>query len=242
MSSQGYQLIQSTDNEGLSQACAGIMLETVLTKPDSVLCLASGHSPLGAYRLFVKMVAERRVDISRVVFVKLDEWLGLEMEHPSSCEVYLQKEILSPLRIPSKNYISFCSTAPDPERECTRIAEELNRRGPIDLSLLGVGKNGHLGLNEPCNELPLGPHVAELEVLTKAHPMLQSSAAQVERGYTLGMDDLLASRQAVLLVAGTGKAAAYSDFLKGLVTPRSPVTFLRLHRRLTCIIEKDAVA
>lgn len=241
MSIQGYQLIQSTDYDGLSQECAGIMLKSVLTKPDAVLCLASGHSPQVAYRLFVKMVAERSVDVSQVVFVKLDEWLGLEMDHPSSCEVYLQKEILSPLKIPNKNYISFCSTAPNPEMECTRIAEELNRRGPIDLSILGVGRNGHLGLNEPCNELPLGPHVAELAVLTKAHPMLQSTSEQVERGYTLGMDDLLASRQAVLLVAGSGKAAAFSDFMKGKVTLQSPVTFLRLHRHLTCITEKDAV-
>jgi len=241
MNRQGYQLIQAPDYEGLSQECAGILVETVLTKPDAVLCLASGHSPLGAYRLFVKMVAERRLDVSRVVFVKLDEWLGLEMDDPSSCEVYLQREILSPLKIPGKNYISFCSQAPDPEMESRRIAEELDRSGPIDLSILGVGKNGHLGLNEPGSELRLGPHVAELEQLTKTHPMLQSTSAQVERGYTLGMDDLLASRQAVLLVAGSGKASAFSDFIKGSVTPRSPVTFLRLHRHLTCITEKDAV-
>jgi galactosamine-6-phosphate isomerase len=217
------------------------MLRQVLDKPDSLVCLATGQSPLLAYREFVRLALESKANLSRVTFVKLDEWIGPPMDDPSTCEVFLQREILQPLGVRPDHYLSFFSAAPDPQAECQRINAELARRGPLDLAVLGLGRNGHLGLNEPAAELQLRAHVDRLSESTQGHAMLQSTQVPVRQGMTLGMGDLLAAHKLILLVTGAGKEAAFAELQKGTLNTACSATFLNLHSHLTCLADRQSL-
>ena len=232
--------IEAPDYEALSNACAAAMLDCVSAKPDAVICLATGHSPRGAYRAFVRSALESHLDLSRVLFVKLDEWIGLPPEDPATCEYFLRQEILDPLGTLPENYLAFQCDTPDPQAECSRIAAELERRGPLDLVILGVGKNGHIGLNEPAEDLEPDPHIATLAPSTRDHPMLLAAVRQPTQGMTLGVGDIFAANKVVLLITGSGKGEALAAFRTNTPSTLWPVTLLQLHPNLLAISDPSA--
>jgi galactosamine-6-phosphate isomerase len=211
------------------------MAAQIAEKPDSILCLATGGSPREAYRIFAHIVLETGLDLSRAVFVKLDEWHGIPMDNPATCESFLQRELFRPLSVHSGSILSFDSMAEKPEAECRRIADALDAMGPLDLTILGIGRNGHLGLNEPSGFLMSRPHVAVLAEKTLGHAMLKEAGATVSRGMTLGMADLLKSRHIVMMVAGEGKEEASAGMLSGKVTTTNPSSFLQLASKVTVL-------
>lgn len=234
-------IIETSSYEHLSNLCAEAMLDCVQKKPNAVICLATGHSPRGAYREFVSRLRSTQTSIAQVTFVKLDEWLGPSMDDPVSSEDFLQREILQPLNVKAEQYISFHSQPADPQAECARIAAELERRGPIDLMILGVGQNGHIGLNESAAELTARAHIAELAPTTRSHAMLAARPVALTQGITVGVGDIFAARKVILLFTGGGKAAALAAFDQGRITTRWPVTLLHLHPHLLCIIDRNHV-
>ena len=164
--------------------------------------------------------------------VKLDEWAGLPMRHPSTCEHYVQANLIRPLGVPAENYLSFTSDAPDRVAECRRVQRVLDTEwGGIDVAILGLGHNGHLGLNEPAPHCTGPAHVAQLAAGTVAHPMLKSkSVTDVSVGMTLGMDALSSARAVLLMVTGTHKAGVLSRTLSCTKGPQLPASLLRLPR------------
>ena len=145
------------------------------------------------------------MDLSQLRIIKLDEWGGLPHMHPVNCEQYLRKHLLDPLAIPGKNYISFASDPLDLQEECNRVRLELESQGPIDLSILGLGTNGHLGLNEPGPYLEPYCHKARLSEETLQHQMIASMKQKPAYGLTLGMMELLSSKKIILLITGQNK-------------------------------------
>lgn len=234
-------IIEASSYEQLSNLCAEAMLDCIANKPDAVICLATGHSPRGAYREFVQRARSTQTNIRQVTFVKLDEWLGLPMDDPVTSEDFLQREILQPLNIQAEQYIAFQSDPSDPLTECKRIAAELESRGPIDLMILGVGQNGHIGLNEAAEALTAGPHIADLAPTTRNHAMLAAREVPLLQGVTVGVGDIFAARRVILLVTGGGKTAALAAFDQGTITTCWPVTLLHLHPDLLCIIDRSHV-
>ncbi len=226
--------------EELSMKLADILVDTVIDKKDAVIIIATGKSPLLAYRLFANRVKEEKIDISKVTFIKLDEWVGLSPECNATCEYYIRQELLKPLNIAESAYIGFDCEAKDWEAECIRIQERLDELNGIDLAVLGVGKNGHLGLNEPDDYLVMGPHLVTLDKKTKTHAMLTTADKQVEQGVTLGIANLFAAEKIVLLVSGAEKEKAVREFHGEYISTRIPVTLLKLHKNLVCIVEKNA--
>ncbi len=226
--------------EALSEECAQILLRFVRENPQARICLATGHSPRLAYRKFVAGVKTRGLDLREVVFIKLDEWAGPEMDDPATSEYFLRTEVIDPLGIDARHYLSFESAAEDLSVECARVAAEMAALGPLDLVILGVGPNGHLALNEPAAELQMGIHVAELSESTRSHPTVQSARRAIRQGMTLGVGDILAAREAVLLVAGAGKQEAYRALRKGTLSTACPASMLHLHARAVCIAEAEA--
>ncbi len=225
------------DYPALSNECTTIMIDTVKQNPCAKLVIATGQSPLEAYRIFVQRVKKEKIDVSAATFIKLDEWVGLEPEDPATCEYFIQEELIKPLGITKEHYIAFCGKAGDLQGECERIQQELDRIGEIDLTILGIGKNGHLGLNEPSDyQFPL-PHVVELDKRTKTHAMLKETTHSVTRGLTLGMKDILSSKRIVLLVTGAEKEEAFQVVRKGVVTTKTPASFLNLHRNAVCFTD-----
>lgn len=233
----GVQFIEATDFEELSKISAGIMIDCVKQKPDALICLASGNSPARAYEIFVERVIDEQIDIRRLRILKLDEWWGVPATDPSTCEYFIQNRIIKPLGVPEHNYISFDSAAADARIECERIAQAVQEQGPMDLCILGLGKNGHLGLNEPGPYFTPHAHVAELDTKTKTHAMLANTGVTVDYGMTIGMSDIMASREVLFMAAGDGKKEAYAEFLKIKVRSDLPASILWLHPNTICVFE-----
>jgi galactosamine-6-phosphate isomerase len=228
------------DAAAMSRRAAEVILETVRCKPSAILVLATGATPLAAYQIVARTADSGLFD--RVRIVKLDEWCGLSMDDPATCEAYLQAHVIRPMHISPDRYVAFASDAADRQQECRRIVEWLAEHGPIDLCVLGVGVNGHVGLNEPGEALTGGPHVAALAKTTRQHAMLRAARAAVTSGYTLGMADIIGARQVLLLAAGASKAPAIRQVLSGRITTQAPASLLALHPQLTIICDAAAAA
>jgi galactosamine-6-phosphate isomerase len=238
----GVRLEVAPDSEGMSRAAAAFIVARLRTKPDALLCLPSGASPV---RVFELLVEEHRRDprlFARARFIKLDEWGGLAMDDPASCETYLQTRLVQPLGISPGRYFAWDSSPADPAAECARVAAWLAANGPIDLCLLGIGTNGHLGLNEPDEALRPGPHVARLSEESVGHGMLAAARRAPRFGLTLGMGDLLQSRQILLLASGESKARQMERFFWGEVFTDCPASFLWLHPAVSVFADEAAVA
>lgn len=227
-----------TENyETMSKKACNMLIDFLIQKPDALFCIATGNSPKETYNLFVKEVKERNINTSKMRIIKLDEWCGLEKNNPATCEHYVRKHILNPLDIKDNRYISFNSMEKDSEYECDRISFLLKKNGGIDCCILGLGKNGHLGLNEPSKELNPFIHKTELESKTQTHAMLASNNQHVSEGYTLGIRDILDSKKILMLVTGTDKEEAYKTLQRKVITPAQPANYLWLHSNTNCIVD-----
>ena len=232
--------IVDANYEAMSRRAADFTVEQIRSKPDLLMCVATGSSPKRAYEL----LAERRRDeprlFERLRVLKLDEWGGLSSDHPGTCETYVRRLLIEPLGISAERYLTFRGDAADPAAECERIRAMLRQQGPIDLCVLGLGLNGHLGMNEPADELHSGPHVAPLSEETAKHSMIRNATPPVRFGLTLGMSDLLQSRRILLLVNGVAKRDALRRLMSGRVTTQFPATLLWLHSGVTCLCDREA--
>lgn len=222
------------DYDSMSRAAARVVLEIVRRKPDSVLCVATGASPLGLYR----ELGKHHDKMAKVRVVKLDEWGGLPPRGPATCETYIREHILGPWGVPAEHFIGFHGDARSPEAECTRVLAEIENLGGIDLCLLGMGADGHLGLNYPGEALPA--HAARTDASKLRHAMLDAATATPTHGLTLGMADILLSRQIVLVVNGANKTEGAKRLLSGEITAQFPASFLWLHPDIHLFLDREA--
>ncbi len=206
-----------------------------------LLCTATGGSPAGMYQLLSSTYQENPGLFARLRIIKLDEWGGVPMDQPGTCEQYLQQNLLQPLRIPESRYTGFHSNPENPGLECARIQAKLTTEGPIDLCILGIGMNGHLAFNEPADFLQPFSHVAELSAMTLQHAMTSEMRVKPGFGLTLGMADILHAKMILILIAGKDKRAIVHQFLSKKVSSSVPASFLWLHPNAHCLITKDAL-
>lgn len=233
-------VVWKADYEEMSKAAAEVMRTCIDKNPNAVIVIATGHSPQLAYDIWVKGLLEDHVDLSGVTFVKLDEWQGLDATDEATCEYFIRKRILDPLHISEEQYLHFDTEATDVEAECARIEKEYNNLPKVDLVILGIGMNGHLGLNEPSTEL-IGPaHSISLDKKTKTHEMLCHTKQNVEYGVTLGMENLFKGEEILLLADGAEKTKGLNYFLNDKITTEVPVSLLKLHPNCKCIINKES--
>ena len=227
------------DYDGLSNRGAEIVLSEIKKKKDLLLCTARGSSPLGLYEQLT-LRSEKDVNLFKdLKIIGLDEWGGISKNHPITCEYFLKTKLINPLNITEQRTILFKSDPVDPLAECSRIQSELDRRGPIDLCILGLGKNGHLGFNEPGAFIEPYCHKADLSDESMQHSMIDSTEVLPGYGLTLGMKDILSSGKIMLLISGKEKKSATEKFLEGRITPQLPATFLWLHDNVNCLIDED---
>jgi galactosamine-6-phosphate isomerase len=213
------------DYEALSAAAAELIYRRIQEKPSLLLCLATGSTPTRTYELLAtrpkSLFSEARV-------LKLDEWGGIPMTSPATCETYLRKILIDPLDL-STRYTAFQSQPADPVAECARIGRWLEQNGPIDLCILGLGLNGHLGFNEPASALHDRAHIATLSQESLQHSMVQNLPTKPSYGLTLGIADILDSREIVLLVSGPSKAEPLRRALQTAVDSHFPASYLTTH-------------
>lgn len=230
-----------SDYEEMSRLASVRVLETLTEKPGLLLCAATGRSPEGLYSALAGIALGNKEAFNQMRILKLDEWGGIPENHPVSCEYYLREKLLYPLDIPGKRYISFRSNPHDPELECRRIRTRLENEGPIDLCILGLGRNGHLGLNEPAPELEPKCHVASLSEESLQHPMIVSLDSKPTFGLTLGMEEILTSRQIIMLVSGKEKKNIAELFLEGKVSSKLPASYLWQHSQVECLVDRSVL-
>ncbi|HVV54006.1 MAG TPA: 6-phosphogluconolactonase [Mucilaginibacter sp.] len=221
----------------LNELAAQLIISDLNSRPASLVCAATGNSPTGIYHL----LAEKKnlFDAETITLLKLDEWYGLPMDHPATCEAYLQRNLIGPLNITS--FTGFDSNAPDPEAECKRIGDFIAAKGPIDLCVLGLGQNGHIAFNEPADDLQPGVYLSPLSKTSLTHAMVKGITADLKYGFTLGMTDILQSSKIVLPVFGQNKREIMQRFMEGKISTQLPASFLWLHPDVECIYcENDA--
>lgn len=226
--------------EEMSRRAADVIVEEVRRKPDLLLCAATGATPTRTYELLGERARDERQLFARVRVIKLDEWGGLAPEDPATCETYLRRHLVGPLSVSGDRYFAFRSNAEERHEECRRVEKLLDAAGRIDLCVLGLGMNGHLGFNEPGESLTPRVHVSELSETSMTHPMLREAKGRVTCGLTLGIGDVLRSRRVLLLVNGAHKREAMRRLGERRITTAFPASFLWVHGNVTCLCDKAA--
>jgi galactosamine-6-phosphate isomerase len=233
-------IIRLDSYETLSQEAASLIRKELDRNKRAFLCAATGNSPTGTYNLLKKSFDLQPELFSGLRVIKLDEWGGVPMNDPATCESYLQNHLIGPLQIGTDRYISFHSNPQDPVVECDRIQQEFKKAGPIDICILGLGMNGHLALNEPGEFIEAGVHVAKLSRSSLLHPMIREMEIKPSYGLTLGMADILQSAFILLIVSGGKKKNITSSLLNGRISTDLPASFLWLHPNVICLTDQDA--
>lgn len=230
-----FQVAKNYDE--MSSAAATFLYTAIMQKPGLLLCPASGNSPRQAYDLLAARLGPHTAPALKVI--ALDEWIGLSPNDPASGGYQITAQLIGPLGL--KDFFLFRGDAPDVAAEALRAAQYLQQNGPVDLCVLGIGANGHLGLNEPADVLSGPVHRSKLASSTQAHQMVAHAEHKPEFGITLGMRDIMLSKKIVLLVNGAHKSAVMADFLTGKISTRLPASFLWLHPDVTCFCDRAAV-
>ena len=216
----------------LNELASALMIHELQQNPRSLICAATGNSPTGAYQKLIKK--KEAINTAMLRFIKLDEWYGLGIDDQGSCEKYLHQHLLNPLNISEKRYIAFDGKTKEPEKELTRIANYLDENGPIDLCILGLGKNGHIAFNEPAEMLEPRAHLSALSSTSLEHTMIKGTGEPIKYGMTLGMTDILQSKKIILLVNGSPKNAIMKKLMEQKISTQLPASLLWLHADVQC--------
>jgi len=232
--------ILGTDEE-LSRKASDLIIAEIKRKKDLLLCAATGGSPAETYRLLGQKFQEQPKLFDQLRIIKLDEWGGIPMDHPATCETYLKMYLTDPLQISRERYIGFNSNPDDPVVECRNIQDKLTREGPIDLCILGIGMNGHVAFNEPAAFLQPDCHVSDLSPSSLQHTMASKMEIKPSYGLTLGMAGIMQSKMILMLISGSQKKSITEQFLTKKISTAVPASFLWLHPRVFCLIEKKTI-
>jgi glucosamine-6-phosphate deaminase len=216
----------------------------VITQPSSVLGLATGSTVLGIYRQLIDWYERGDVDFSKVHTFNLDEYLGLAPEDKNSYHYYMQENFFRSINLPPDHAHIPDGMNPDTAGECAHYDESIGALGGMDLQLLGLGNNGHIGFNEPAPVLQQPTHLTLLSESTRrANARFFRDLSQVpQKAITVGIGTIMESRHILLCVSGAGKAEILSRVLTGPVTPQVPGSILQLHPNLTVIADEAALS
>jgi glucosamine-6-phosphate deaminase len=234
-------ILISENYDALSKKAAGMVVEQLKQKPASLLCFPSGESPTGMLKYLVSYAREGKADFSACSFIGLDEWAGMSSGNEGSCSHYLFAHFFTPMHIAPARITLFNGMAADAEVECERINSYLAAHGPIDMMIVGVGLNGHLGLNEPGADPQARAHVNDLDPLTVTVAQKYfSGETHLTKGLTLGLKNLQEAKTAVLIASGSKKAAIIAKALKGEVTPGVPASIMQKIDAGYVLLDEDA--
>lgn len=235
-------IFAAKDYSDLSRKAANIISAQVIMKPDAVLGLATGSTPIGTYKQLREWYEKGDLDFSQVHSINLDEYKGLSGTHDQSYRYFMNYNLFDHINICKENTDVPNGLAGQAEEECARYDALIHEKGGIDLQLLGIGGNGHIGFNEPSDTFQASTHVVTLtEETRQANARFFESIDQVPtHALTMGIKGIMTARKVLLLASGEGKAEAVYNSFFGPVTPSVPASILQLHR--DCIVIADEAA
>jgi glucosamine-6-phosphate deaminase len=232
----------------LARALARHIARSLAAQPTLVLGLATGRTPIPLYRELVRLHSAGGADFSRATTFNLDEFLGVGPEDPRSYRAFMQKHLFGRVNLsPRRTHFLNGAVRPgrDVQRECDRYERAIERAGGIDVQILGLGMNGHIGFNEPARALVARTHCTRLKPATRRAnaPLFGNRVGAVPReALSMGMATILHARRIVLLATGSTKARCVERMIRGPVTPRLPASFLQLHRNVEVWLDRAAAA
>jgi glucosamine-6-phosphate deaminase len=230
-------------HEDVALAVAARVKDAFLTKPDLVLGLPAGQTPVPAYAELRRMQQSRLVDFSRATCFLVDEFVGLERSHPGSFYQFVDEHLFSGINVDRGRVHALNGAARDLAEECDRYEAAIADAGGIDLQLLGLGRNGHIGFNEPSDGLAARTHQVTLLSDTRRDnaPRFGGSETQVPReAISMGIGTILSARAIVMIATGEAKANPVERMVRGPVTTRLPASFLQLHSNVALYLDRAA--
>ena len=241
---QNIRVFVCRDYETISKKAAGLVSGMVNVKPDCVLGLATGSSPIGMYDKLAELYQEGLADFSRAATFNLDEYCALDENSDQSYHYFMRKHLFSRVNVPEERIHIPSGCAPDMEAECLRYDAAIADAGGIDIQVLGIGSNGHIGFNEPADVFVGPTHLVDLKESTiKANARFFESESDVpRRAVSMGIGSIMSARKILLLAHGANKAKAIAQTLEGPITPEVPASILQLHPDVVMVIDREAAA
>lgn len=237
-------IYECADYASMSRKAANIIASQIVLKPNCVLGLATGSTPIGTYDRLTELVKAGDLSFSQVRTVNLDEYKGLGPDHDQSYRYFMNKNLFSRVDVDLNNTHVPSGLAENCAAECAGYDALIRSLGGIDLQLLGLGRNGHIGFNEPDSVFTLGTHVVDLTKSTiEANKRFFASADDVPRqALTMGMGAIMDAWRVLVVASGADKADAVARAFGGPVDPQCPASILRLHRRCILVADREALS
>lgn len=235
-------VVIESDADAVGRRAARFVANLVRRKPDCVLGLATGSTPLGTYKELIRLHQEEGLDFSRVTSFNLDEYVGLDPEHDQSYRYFMQENLFRHINVdPSRTHVPD-GRAPDLEAYCQQYEDMIKDAGGIDLQVLGIGRDGHIAFNEPGSSLGSRTRLKTLtgETITDNARFFESEDEVPRLAITMGVGTILESRQCLLLALGSSKAQAVQGTIEGPVTAQVTASALQLHRDVIAVIDEEA--
>ena len=231
------------DYSTMSEAAARMIIDCVRKKPNALLCFATGDTPKLTYRLLTEMVNRQQVDFSKCFLISLDEWLGIPGDNSGSCHFALRKYLFEPLGLHASQVHVFDSMTKNEEQECELMNNLIEQKGGIDLMIVGVGMNGHIGFNEPGAGIDSNAHVAILDDTTRTvGKKYFQDEVTISKGITLGLKQVLNAKVLLMMANGKKKATVIRKALEEEIGTKFPASLIRLHKKGILIIDTEAAS
>lgn len=237
-------IITMQNYQELSLKAADLVTAVVKANARAVIGLATGSTPEGMYKELIKRFKKGRLDFAQVVFFNVDEYLGLSPEHKQSYHYYMRTKFFDYINVRPENVHIPAGCCKDLERECEDYDRKIAAAGGLDLQILGLGPNGHIGFNEPASALLLHTHLAKLtpNTMETNSRFFVSKEEMPKMAITMGMGAIMAAKKIILLASGTNKAPVIKQMCAGKVTTAVPASLLQLHRDLTVVVDLEAAS
>ena len=237
-------IIKTKDYEEMSRKAANIIAAQVIAKPDCVLGLATGSTPIGTYKNLVAKYEAGDLDFSEVKTVNLDEYKGLTRENDQSYYYFMHDNLFNHVNIDLANTNLPDGTKENADAECSAYEALIKSFGGADLQLLGLGHNGHIGLNEPDSHFPVATHCVDLQERTiEANKRFFASIDDVpKQAYTMGIGTIMSAKKILIVVSGEDKADTVAKAFFGPVTPEVPASILQLHADVVLVADEAALS
>ncbi len=238
------EIIRAKNYDEMSAAAAKLITDLVNAKNDCVLGLATGSTPIATYKHIISAYENKEVDFSKVTSINLDEYKGLSPESDQSYRYFMNTNLFDHINInKAKTYIPN-GLEPDGEKACKDYDEVIKNTGGVDLQVLGLGNNGHIGFNEPDEYFPKTTHMVDLASSTiEANSRFFDTIDDVpKQAYTMGIQTIMNAKQIVVLVSGKGKAKIVKEAFYGPITPKVPASILQLHNNVVLIGDEEALS
>ena len=235
-------IIKTKDYVDMSRKAANIIAAQIIMKPDCVLGLATGSTPIGTYKELIKAYENGDLDFSLVKTANLDEYRGLEKTNDQSYDYFMKDNLFNHININFENLNIPNGEKPDAEEECARYEAVVKALGGQDLQLLGMGHNGHIGFNEPADEFPKETHCVDLQESTiQANKRFFEKVEDVPtQAYTMGIGTIMQAKKILVVASGADKAEIVKKAFFGPITPQVPASILQLHPDVTVVVDEAA--